>query len=280
MPYPDFQRDESKPRVNDALGSKLAPSLGYVRSSGPFGRLVLGMAAAFVGVLMLDTTFARPVGDIGNRNSFPGVPMRFARVANAFADRVLSSDPETGLGGLFPAFLKEALALQAQGAVGITTSCGFLAPLQHRLARELRVPVALSSLLQVAWAQSLLPPGKKVGVITIDAERLSGAHLASVGAAADTVIVGMPRRGAFAELILADSSKNPAGYPDKVNSARRKAIEAELVLAARSLPASTGAIILECTNLPPYRDALRKSTGLPIYDIQTLVQWFWAGLRA
>jgi hypothetical protein len=237
------------------------------------------MEAGFVGVLMLDTDFARPLGDIGNRNSFPGVPMRFARVKNAFADRVLSSDPNTGLQQMLPAFLKEARSLQSQGALGITTSCGFLAPLQQQMAKELAIPVALSSLLQVAWAQSLLPAGKICGVITVDAERLTSAHLTSVGAAANTPIVGMPKHGAFAKLVLADawkSSTRTAGQPSGV---QRLAIEAELILAARSLPLNTGAIVLECTNLPPYRLALREHTQLPIYDIQTLVRWFWAGLR-
>lgn len=245
------------------------------------------MASGFVGVLMLDTAFARPVGDIGNRNSFPGVPMRFARVRNAFANRILGCHPETGLQALFPAFLREALSLQAQGALGITTSCGFLAPLQYQLAKELTVPVALSSLLQVAWAQSLLPPGKICGVITIDAERLTLAHLTSVGAAANTPIVGMPRWGAFAELVLRESPSNsPSNSPssatgaaDQAGGGQRKAIEAELISAARSLPSNTGAIVLECTNLPPYRKALRRHTQLPIYDIETLVRWFWAGLQ-
>ncbi len=240
------------------------------------------MAAGFVGVLMLDTAFARPVGDIGNRNSFPGVPLRFARVANTFADQILSSAPQTALTALFPAFLKEALSLQSQGARGITTSCGFLAPMQQPMARALTVPVALSSLLQVAWAQALLPPGKICGVITIDAERLTSEHLTAVRGAANTPIVGMAKRGAFAELVLGDTWRNPTEYTiegeARVRGAQRKAIQRELILAARSLPLNTGAIVLECTNLPPYREALRRHTQLPIYDIQTLVRWFWAGL--
>jgi Asp/Glu/hydantoin racemase len=31
------------------------------------------------------------------------------------------------------------------------------------------------------------------------------------------------------------------------------------------------AIVLECTNLPPYRAALQAATGLPVYDIVTLL---------
>ena len=235
------------------------------------------MSFGFIGVLMLDTAFPRPVGDIGNRNSFRGIPMRFARVPQAKADRVLSSDPFSGLKSLFPAFLKEALNLQSQGALGITTSCGFLAPMQQDMAAHLDIPVALSSLLQVAWVQSLLPLDKVCGVITIDAERLTTKHLTTVGAAASTPIVGMPTRGAFAEFILSERSIDDLSGVDKPAVEMRRHIEAELIAASRALPRNTGAIVLECTNLPPYRAALRKHTGLPIYDVQTLVRWFWAG---
>ncbi len=236
------------------------------------------MSFGFIGVLMLDTAFPRPVGDIGNRNSFPDIPMRFARVPEAKADRVLSSAPATGLQSLFPAFLKEALILQSQGALGITTSCGFLAPLQQAMAAQLDIPVALSSLLQIAWVQSLRPPDKVCGVITIDAERLTTTHLTSVGAAASTPIVGMPPKGAFAEFILSERSTADFSGLDKPAVELRRRIEAELIAASRALPGNTGAIVLECTNLPPYREALRQHTRLPIYDVQTLIRWFWAGL--
>jgi len=36
--------------------------------------------------------------------------------------------------------------------------------------------------------------------------------------------------------------------------------------------------VLECTNLPPYADALRQHLGLPVYDMVTAVNWLRAGL--
>jgi hypothetical protein len=139
------------------------------------------------------------------------------------------------------------------------------------MAGKLSIPVALSSLLQVAWAQSLLPESQVCGVITIDEERLTQAHLRAVGAAESTPIVGMPRNGAFAEQILAERAILPG-------TQLRKSIEAELVAAAKRLPPNAGAIVLECTNLPPYRLALKQHTRLPVYDIQTLIHWFWSSL--
>ena len=40
-----------------------------------------------------------------------------------------------------------------------------------------------------------------------------------------------------------------------------------------------GAIVLECTNMPPYAFALREALGLPVYDIYSLITWLHAGLR-
>ena len=36
--------------------------------------------------------------------------------------------------------------------------------------------------------------------------------------------------------------------------------------------------MLECTNLPPYADAVRAATRLPVHDITTLVRARLAGL--
>jgi len=40
-----------------------------------------------------------------------------------------------------------------------------------------------------------------------------------------------------------------------------------------------GAIVLECTNMPPYAAALRAEVDLPVYDIYSMITWFHAGLR-
>lgn len=40
------------------------------------------------------------------------------------------------------------------------------------------------------------------------------------------------------------------------------------------------AILLECTELPPYADALRYATGLPVYDAITTADSFVDGCAA
>jgi Asp/Glu/hydantoin racemase len=62
-----------------------------------------------------------------------------------------------------------------------------------------------------------------------------------------------------------------------VDLAERDVVEAGLRLVAEN--PGIGAIVLECTNMPPYAAALQAATGLPVYDIYSLVSWFHAGLR-
>ena len=56
----------------------------------------------------------------------------------------------------------------------------------------------------------------------------------------------------------------------------------DILAAGRELVAMSpdiGAILLECTNMPPYAFALRETLGLPVYDIYSLVTWLHTGLR-
>ena len=97
---------------------------------------------AVIGVPMLETRIPRLPGDIGNPASFD-FPVLYGTVAGA--------DPETAVRGdarsLLPDFIAAGRELVAQGAAGLTTSCGFLAPFQKDLADGCGVPVAASSLL-------------------------------------------------------------------------------------------------------------------------------------
>ena len=40
-----------------------------------------------------------------------------------------------------------------------------------------------------------------------------------------------------------------------------------------------GAIILECTNMSPYAEAIQEAVELPIFSIVNLVEWLHAGLK-
>ncbi len=220
-----------------------------------------------LGILMLDTRFPRVAGDLGNPETWP-FPVLIARIEGATPERVV----DRKAAGLLEPFVAGGEALIRAGAAGITTTCGFLSLFQRPLAERLGVPVAASSLLMIPLVERLLPAGQRAGVVTFSKDLLTPEHLLAVGAAADTPVEGVPPDGVLAAVVR-------RGDPvlDQL------LVEAEVVTAGRRLVAAhpnVGAVVVECTNMPPYSDALRAALRLPVYDGYDFLCWFFAGLRA
>lgn len=222
-------------------------------------------SAAVIGILMLETQFPRIVGDIGNAASWP-FPVRYRVVKHASAVGAVREDANA----LIPVFLEAAQELVATGVVGLTTSCGFLSLVQERLAQAVHVPFVSSSLMQVAWINSILASPLTTAVLTIDATSLSLAHLKAVGAPPHTPIVGIDPDGEFVTTIMED---RPTW---NVERCRDEIVAGSLALVKNHQ--QTGAIVLECTNMVPYAADIHQATGLPVYSIHTLVHWLHSGL--
>jgi len=226
------------------------------------GKTVFG---ANIGIMMLETQFPRIYGDIANANTWD-FPVQYRIVRGATPDKVVRGNPLE----LVDDFIAAAQDLVAHGCDGLTTNCGFLALIQDQVSAAVPVPVATSSLMQIPMVQAMLPPGKRVGVITISSNSLSEAHLKAAGAPLDTPIVGTDQGRAFTHGILDDQPT--------IDFA---ACRLDLLDAAQNLIElydDIGAIVLECTNMTPYAADIRKLTGLPVFSIFTLVNWFHAGL--
>ena len=222
-----------------------------------------------VGILMLDTRFPRIPGDMGNAATFP-FPVRYHRVAGADPDLVVRRGAE----GLLPAFIEGARQLEREGVGAITTNCGFLIKYQPQLAGAVRVPVFTSSLLLVPLVHRMLAPGRSIGLMTVNAAGLTAEHLAGAGIGRDVLLVvaGMEGEKEFTRVLLDNELELD------VDAAR-----AEHVRVARRLVTDhpeVGAIVLECTNMPPYAADIQRVTGLPVFDIVSLVTMAHGALQA
>lgn len=226
------------------------------------GKSVYGAA---VGILMLDSRFPRIPGDIGNAATWP-FPVLYKVVRGASPDRVVRGGAE----GLAPDFIAAARELVADGADGITTTCGFLTLFQGQLADAAGVPVAASSLLQVPFIERMLPAGRRVGVITISQASLTDAHLASAGVALDSPVIGTENGSEFSRVILNDEPTLD------IERCRADILDAGRQLCAKH--PEVGAIVLECTNMVPFAADLREQLRLPVYSIYSFITWFQAGL--
>ena len=213
-----------------------------------------------IGILMLDTHFPRIPGDIGNATTFP-FPVVYRVVKGADSNRVVvQADP-----ALIKPFIDAALELAAGGCKAITTSCGFLAIFQKELAAAVPVPLAASSLLQVGMVSQMLKPEEVVGIITARASSLGERHFKGVGIEnVSKVVYG-----------IEDTLIGKTFFED-LNSIDIDLAEKEMLAVADKMLAehpNVGAIVLECTNLPPFARALQARTKLPVFDIITLVKY-------
>ena len=214
----------------------------------------------FLGVVMLDTKFPRLAGDIGHPDAF-GVPTSLRVVKGAWPDKVVQS--AAGLRGarVVPAFEFVVRAMVRDGARAITTSCGFLVLLQKELQAAVRVPVITSSLLQLP---GLLATQPKVGVLTISSSKLGLEYMRAAGVPKDrlkdVVVQGVDPKGEFAGAILGNRETMDA------DRASDEVVAAAMALKARE--PSLQCVVLECTNMPPYRQAIEAATGLKTYALK------------
>jgi hypothetical protein len=95
------------------------------------------------------------------------------------------------------------------GADGITTTCGFLSLYQQELAAHVRVPVAASSLMQIPLVERILPPERRVGVLTVSAQSLTPEHFIAAGADPDTPVVGTENGREFTRVMLDEKPSTP-----------------------------------------------------------------------
>lgn len=220
--------------------------------------------AARLGILMLDSRFPRILGDVGNPGTW-NFPVRYAVVPGATPEVIVDDDASPFLN----AFVEAGRSLVEAGCTGIATSCGFLAPMRTELARALGVPVAASALEQAGQISGNLPVGQRLGILTISKAALGNAHLMAAGVPPDAVVQGVEDT-AFAHTIL--------GNLAELDVARARN---EMVVAAKATVGQTpeiGAILLECTNMPPYAEDIALATGRPVYSIYNYLCWFHESL--
>lgn len=215
-----------------------------------------------VGVLLLDTRFPRPPGDIGNPATFAALslPVRYRVVRGASPDGVVRRSAALDLAP----FVAAAEALVAQGATLLATSCGFLARHQPALQAALPVPMLSSALL---WLADPALDAAHTGVLTIDAASLDADQLAGAGARAGAPVQGVAPGCEFQRRILGNETTL-----DTV-AASQNVVAAAQALCARRPDLST--LVLECTNMPPYADAVRAATGRRVEHLVSLIAQRW-----
>lgn len=217
------------------------------------------------------TTAGHPIGVIAIRLDYPKLP---GNVVNAGTfdfpvlyeevvfeiERLFEGDPT-----LVDVVVEAALELEAAGVGAIVGACGFFAHFQDAVADAVNVPVFLSSLVQIPMIEAGLKRSQSVLVFAADGDSITPELLSHVGARADRLIIqNVGNREAFAPIRWGKTRLDNGALADDL-----------VALAHDQLAAhpEIGAILLECSDLPPYAADIHDATGLPVFDFITLVNW-------
>jgi len=227
------------------------------------GQMIGGHA---VGIIVLNVGYPLIPGNVANAMTYR-FPVRYKVVRDADIPRLLAGDRS-----LLEPSLQAAQELVADGCRAIVGACGYFAKFQPEMAEALPVPVFMSSLCQVPMIVGALRPSERLGIVCASRPALDRATLAAVGVADDAPIeiAGMEDSDEFRTAILEGKGWMDSGQ-----------VEQEVVAAATRLcddHPEVGALLLECSDMPPHAKAVQKATGLPVWDFLSLIDWIERGV--
>ena len=205
-------------------------------------------------LLQLDTGFPRIAGDVGCRDTFRA-ELDIHVLEDLSVARVVTPAPQPDD--------MDRLGTVLAGVQGdvITTSCGFLSVWQHQLAALAPAPFVSSALHALpSILKRYAPP--ELAILTFDAATLQAPAFVPSLHGFDGPVAGLADGSHLKQVIAEDLPR--------LDVARAEAEITDLVagLVARHRPK---ALLLECTNLPPYKAALAARFDLEIFDILTLI---------
>jgi hypothetical protein len=214
-----------------------------------------------LGIIVLNVGYPVVPGNVANATTYP-FPVRFKVVEGADIPSLLAGERR-----LLEPSLRAAEELVADGCRAIVGACGYFAKFQREMADALPVPVFMSSLCQAPMIIASLRPSEQLGIVCASKPSLDQPTLVAAGLDrhAPLVIYGMEESEEFRTAILEGK-----GWMDNTK------VEAEVVETASRLVQehpSVRALLLECSDIPPYAKAVQDATELPVWDFITLIHW-------
>lgn len=227
--------------------------------------------AASLGVIRLDYDYPPSPGDVDCPESF-GYDVYY-RVVPGLTFGVCQS------GKMPPEVEKEFIEavrwMDGRGVTGITGDCGFMMYFQTLARSHTSLPVFMSSLAQLPAVTCGYAKDELIAVVTANSETLKPMRdLIRDECGVDTegtryIFVGAQDVPGFEAVALGEKVDVEKVTPGMVQLLKKTLKENPAIRA----------FLFECTELPPYSDAVRQAFGLPVYDSITCCNFFIAGAQ-
>ena len=211
-----------------------------------------------VGIIAVELIYPKLPGNVANASTFK-FPVLYETVRFEIEELFRGDEKIKQL------IIDAAKKLEAQGVRAIVGACGFFAHFQKDVKNAVNVPVYLSSLCQIPLISTGLKNEKKIAVIAADGKSITNNLLEKVGADDSSLVVfNVGDWESFAPIRYGKTELD------------NKALTQDLEKLAKNIGENhkeIGAILLECSDLPPYAYNIQRASGLPVYDFITLINW-------
>lgn len=229
---------------------------------------VCGLA---VGILSLEQHLPAAPGDINNASSYD-YPVRYKLVPGMTMADFTEENPAS-----LDSLIEKARELEAEGVHGIIANSGHFIKFQSAVANAVRIPVALSPLLQLPIIGHSLGSETTIGILAANKTLLTRQFIACCGVRIENPL-------AIYDLLDNPTAPGKSSLAGATNIGEEAVLDTEkaetdLVSLARQLLAehpNTGAIVFESGNFPPYAKAVQDATGVPVFDTLTLTDFLFA----
>ena len=159
------------------------------------------------------------------------------------------------------AIVQAVKEMEAEGVRAIALSCGFFSLIQDVVAEAVEIPVCASSLMMIPSILQMLGRDKGVCVLTASKSLLSWEFFEAVGVTKDMLVVvaGLDDSEEF-------NASRMGGTSLELDVDRLRDDAVTAVQKAIDVNPSIGAVVVECTSIPPFSADIQQATGLPVFD--------------
>lgn len=226
-----------------------------------------------LGVIICDEVYPAFPGDVRNASAWP-YPVQYEIAQGVDIPSLVFNEDKSGC--LEP-IIRAATKLERLGCKAISAECGFYSIFQRDVARAVDVPVLISSLIQVPFAQRVIGPDKVVGILVGDLPSLRDEHLTGAGIelGSNYVIDGASTPEKCPEFVklwmVGQRPETPNADCDRA--------AADFVAVARDFRdrhPDMGALVMECTGFPPFARLVQQELDLPVFSYATLFDYAWS----
>ena len=211
-----------------------------------------------IGIIAIDLDYPKLPGNVVNASTYR-FPVLYEKVSFEI-EALFRGDP-----AIRTQIVEAAVKLEGAGVRAIVGACGFFAHFQDAVKEAVHVPVFLSSLCQLPVIKTGLKKDQKIAVVAASGESVTDELLSHVGGnSSDIVVFDVGSWESFAPIRWGKT---------KLDNGRLTKDLIALGERIRTDYPQVGAVLLECSDLPPYAWAVQKGSGLPVYDFITLINW-------